>query len=314
MRAIVMKKTGGPEVLEISDVPELTPPRAHRVISVRKAGVNFADTHVRTGTYLADVELPYTPGNEVMGVDDQGRRVVALTRGGGYAEQVAAHRLTCWPVPDAVTDEQALALTLQGNTAWHLLHTCIKVSSTDTIVVSAAAGGVGTLAVQLAAQAGARVIGLASTPSRRALATELGASAVVDSRSDDLTEAVLDAAGGPVTAVLEMTGGQVHEQLLATLAPLGRMAVYGYAGGTPAPSSGRLLLERSLTVQGLWLPHLYSVRGALASSMETLFAAVAAGTLAPVLGQQWPLEQAAEAHRALENRTVTGKALLHVSD
>ncbi|MCW7941371.1 alcohol dehydrogenase [Streptomyces hygroscopicus] len=314
MRAVVMKSLGGPEVLEMADVPEPTPPRAHRVINVRKAGVNFADTHVRTGTYLADIELPYTPGNEVMGVDDKGERVVALTRGGGYAEQVAMHRMTCWPVPDDVTDEQALAVTLQGNTAWHLLHTCIRLTSSDTVVVSAAAGGVGTLAMQLAAQAGARVIGLASTSERRALATELGASAVVDSRADDLTQAVLDAAGGPVTAVLEMTGGRVHEQLLATLAPLGRMAVYGYAGGTPAPASGRLLLERSLTVQGLWLPHLYSVRGALANSMKELFDAVAAGTLRPVIGQEWLLKQASDAHRALENRTVTGKAMLHVSN
>ena len=313
MRAIVMKSFGGPEVLHITKTPDVTPPRAHRVISVRKAGLNFADVHVRTGTYLADVELPYTPGNEVMGIDDQGQRVVALTRGGGYAEQVAAHRLTTWAVPDGISDEQALALTLQGNTAWHLLYTCVGLTASDTVVIPAAAGGLGTLAVQLAARTGANVIGLASTPERRGLATQLGASAVVDSRADDLTQAVLDAAGGPVTAVLEMTGGRVHKELLATLAPLGRMAVYGYASGEPAPATGRMILERSLTVRGLWLPHLYAVRGALTESMTALFEATAAGTLRPIIGQQWPLEQAADAHHALESRTVTGKAMLHVS-
>ncbi|MFI5752463.1 zinc-binding alcohol dehydrogenase family protein [Streptomyces sp. NPDC051644] len=314
MRAIVMKSFGGPDVLQMTEAPEPNPPRAHRVINVRKAGLNFADVHVRTGTYLADVELPYTPGNEVMGIDDQGRRVVALTRGGGYADQVAAHRMTTWPVPDEISDEQALALTLQGNTAWHLLHTCVSLTASDTVVISAAAGGVGSLAVQLAAQTGARVIALASTPERRDLATRLGASAVVDSRADDLTQAVLDAASGPVNAVLEMTGGRVHEQLLATLAPLGRMAVYGYAGGEPAPAAGRVILEHSLTVRGLWLPHLYPVRGALAESMAALFGAAAAGTLQTITSQQWPLEQAADAHHALESRTVTGKAMLHVSD
>jgi NADPH2:quinone reductase len=308
-----MKSFGGPEVLQTAEAPDVTPPRAHRVISVRKAGLNFADVHVRTGTYLADVQLPYIPGNEVMGTDEQGQRVVALTRGGGYAEQAAAHRMTTWAVPDEVSDEQALALTLQGNTAWHLLHTCVGLTDSDTVVISAAAGGVGTLAVQLAAQRGARVIALASTPERRDLATRLGAFAAADSQTEDLTQAVLDAAGGPVTAVLEMTGGRVHEQLLATLAPLGRMAVYGYAGGTPAPAAGRMILERSLTVRGLWLPHLYAVRGALAQSMTALFDATAAGTLQPVTGQQWPLEQAADAHRALQSRTVTGKAMLHVS-
>ncbi|MEU6460096.1 zinc-binding dehydrogenase [Streptomyces sp. NPDC047065] len=312
MRAIVIKAFGGPEVLQATETPELELPRGHRLVNVRKAGVNFADVHVRTGTYLADVELPYIPGNEVMGVDDQGRRVVALTKGGGYAEQVAAHRMTTWQVPDDISDEHALALTLQGNTAWHLLHTCLKLSPSDTVVVSAAAGGVGSLAVQLAAQTGARVIGLASTSERRQLATSNGAAAVVDSQSEDLTEAVLEAAGGPVTAVLEMTGGRTHEQLLTALAPLGRMAVYGYAGGEPAPAAGRVILERSLTVQGLWLPHLYAVRGALAGSMAALFEAVSAGTL-KITTQQWPLEEAAAAHQALESRTVTGKAMLHVS-
>ncbi|MFF2902703.1 zinc-binding alcohol dehydrogenase family protein [Streptomyces sp. NPDC057966] len=312
MRAIVMKAIGGPEVLQAADAPEPQLPRAHRMIHVRKAGINFADVHVRTGTYLADIELPYVPGNEVMGMDDQGRRVVALTRGGGYASQVAAHRMTTWPVPDEVTDEQALALTLQGNTAWHLLYTCIGLTPSDTVVISAAAGGVGSLAVQLAAHTGARVIGLASTPERRTLASELGAAAVIDSRSDDLTQAVLDAAGGPVTAVLEMTGGRVHEQLLATLAPLGRMAVYGYADGTPGTAPGRMVLERSLTVRGLWLPHLYPVRGALSESMTALYNLVVAGQLRAITAHQWPLDQAADAHRALEARNITGKAMLHV--
>ncbi|MGW0493547.1 quinone oxidoreductase family protein [Streptomyces olivaceus] len=312
MQAIVMKSLGGPEVLQLADTPDPELPRAHKMINVRGAGVNFADIHVRTGTYLGETPLPWIPGNEVLGIDDQGRRVVALTRGGGYAQQTAAHRATMWPVPDDVSDDQALALTLQGNTAYHLLHTVLSVTASDTVVVSAAAGGVGSLAVQLAARTGARVVALASTPERRALALDLGATAAADSTTADLTTAVTDAAGGPVTAVLEMSGGRVHEQLLAALAPRGRMAVYGYADGAPAPSPGRLLLERSLTVSGFWLPSLYPVRGALQTSMTTLFKAVAAGTLRTLTTHTWPLAQAADAHRALESRTVEGKAILRV--
>ncbi|MFC8008477.1 zinc-binding alcohol dehydrogenase family protein [Streptomyces olivaceus] len=313
MQAIVMKSLGGPEVLQLADTPAPELPRAHKMINVHSAGVNFADIHVRTGTYLGETPLPWIPGNEVLGIDDQGRRVVALTRGGGYAQQTAAHRATMWPVPDDVSDDQALALTLQGNTAYHLLHTVLSVSASDTVVVSAAAGGVGSLAVQLAARTGARVVALASTPERRALALDLGATAAADSTADDLTTAVTDAAGGPVTAVLEMSGGRVHDQLLAALAPRGRMAVYGYAGeAAPAAASGRLLLERSLTVSGFWLPSLYPVRGALQTSMNVLFKAVAAGTLRTLTTHTWPLAQAADAHRALESRTVEGKAILRV--
>ncbi len=314
MRAIVLNEFGGPEVLRETDVQEPEPRPAHRLLRVRAAGLNYADIHVRQNSYLAPVTLPYIPGNEVIGVDDDGRRVVALTTGGGYAEAALAHRSTMWEVPEELTDHQALALTLQGHTAWHLLHTCLNLTDRDTVVIPAAAGGVGSLAVQLAAQAGARVVALASTPERRDLAARLGAQIVIDSTAEDLTGAVLDAANGPVSAALEMTGGRTHEQLLAALAPRGRMAVYGYAGGAPAPSDGRLLLQRSLTVTGFWLPSLYAVRGALDTSAKELFAKAVAGDLEVITGGEWPLAQAADAHRALEARTVTGKGILRVSN
>ncbi|MGW1377385.1 quinone oxidoreductase family protein [Streptomyces sp. NPDC002446] len=313
MRAIVMREFGGPDVLRLEDVPEPEPRSGHSLVDVTLAGVNYADVHVRGDTYLAPVELPYIPGNEVVGTVDGTRRVVGLCRGGGYAERALLHRRVTWDVPDAISDAQAVALALQGNSAWHLLFTSLRIAEGETVVVPAAAGGVGSLAVQLAARAGAKVIGLAGSPEKRKLAQELGAHAVVDSTAEDLTERILDAAGGPVEAALEMTGGVTFERTLAAVAPRGRMAVYGFAGGSLASVPTRELMARSLTLSGFWLPQLYADRTALPTSMRALFDAVADGSLKPLTGGVHPLGEAARAHHELAARTQTGKLALDVT-
>ncbi|KOG50054.1 quinone oxidoreductase family protein [Streptomyces decoyicus] len=310
MRAIVMREFGGPDVLRLEDVPEPAPRGGHSLVEVALAGINYADVHARGDSYLAPVELPYVPGNEVVGTVDGGRRVVGLCRGGGYAERTLLHRRVTWGVPDAISDEQAVALALQGNSAWHLLFTSLRLTAGETVVVPAAAGGVGSLAVQLAARAGAKVIGLAGSPEKRKLAEEFGAHAVVDSTAGDLTERILEAAGGPVEAALEMTGGVTFEQTLAAVAPRGRLAVYGFAGGELASVPTRTLMERSITVSGFWLPQLYADRTALPTSMRALFEAVADGTLKPLTGAVYPLGEAARAHHDLAARTQAGKLAL----
>ncbi|MFF2806903.1 zinc-binding alcohol dehydrogenase family protein [Streptomyces sp. NPDC058000] len=312
MRAIVMREFGGPDVLRLEDAPEPAPRAGHALAEVTLAGVNYADVHVRGDSYLAPVELPYIPGNEVVGTIE-GRRVVGLTRGGGYAERTLLHRRVTWDVPDAVSDEQAVALALQGNSAWHLLFTALRLTKGETVVVPAAAGGVGTLAVQLAARAGAKVIGLAGSAAKRQLALDLGAHAVVDSTAEDLTERILDAAGGPVEAALEMTGGATFARTLAAVAPRGRLAVYGFAGGELANVSTRELMERSLTVSGFWLPQLYGDRTALPTSIRALFDAVADGSLTTLTGTTYALGEAAQAHHDLAARTPTGKLALDVT-
>ncbi|MFE0381051.1 zinc-binding alcohol dehydrogenase family protein [Streptomyces inhibens] len=313
MRAIVMREFGGPNVLRLEDVPEPAPRGGHSLVDVTLAGINYADVHVRGDSYLAPVELPYTPGNEVVGTVDGTRRVVGLCRGGGYAEKALLHRRVTWDVPDAISDEQAVALALQGNSAWHLLFTSLRLTEGETVVVPAAAGGVGSLAVQLAARAGAKVIGLAGSPEKRKLAEELGAHAVVDSTAEDLTERILDAAGGPVEAALEMTGGVTFARTLAAVAPRGRLAVYGFASGDLASVPTRDLMERSITVSGFWLPQLYADRTALPTSMRALFDAVADGSLKPLTGAVHPLGEAARAHHDLAARTPTGKLALDVA-
>lgn len=310
MRAIAMDRFGGPEVLCLTEVADLRERGGHHLLTVRRAGVNYADVHVRGDTYLAPVKLPYIPGNEVIGTNADGQRFVGLTRGGGYAEQAHVHRRVAWAVPDDVSDDQAVALALQGQSAWHLLFSGVELLRGQTVLISAAAGGVGSIAVQLAKQVGAKVIALASTEEKRQLTTELGADATVDSTSDNLTAEILEAAGGQVHAALEMTGGQTLGQILAAVAPRGRMAVYGYASNQPADIPSQALMEKSITVSGFWLPNLYADRNALPHSMKALFGAVRAGALKPVLGGVYPLADASAAHAALAARSHTGKLSL----
>ncbi|MGW2686300.1 quinone oxidoreductase family protein [Streptomyces sp. NPDC001414] len=313
MRAITMHEFGGPEVLKLEEVPDPEPRRTEVLLDVTRAGINYADIHVRGNTYLAPVELPYIPGNEVVGTTPEGKRVVALTQGGGYAEKVAVRRSLHWEIPDSVSDQQAVPLALQGNTAWHLLFTVARVTEGEKVVIPAAAGGVGSLAVQLAAQVGAKVIALASTDEKRQLALDLGASAVVDSSTEeDLAERIKEAAGGPVHAALEMTGGSTLHQTVAALAPRGRLAVYGFASGELTNVEVHTLLQNSITMAGFWLPHLYAAeRGTLlARSTKGLFAAVSNGSLKVIDGGTYPLADAAEAHRSLSSRSATGKVSL----
>jgi NADPH2:quinone reductase len=304
-----MREFGGPEVLQLEEVSDPEPGRGQVLLSVRLAGVNFADVHVCRNTYLAPVDLPYIPGNEVVGCTPDGKRVVALTQGGGYAEKVAVHRLLNWEIPDGITDEQAVPLALQGNSAWHLLFTVAQVTKGEKVVIPAAAGGVGSLAVQLANRQGAKVIALASTPEKRELALELGAAAAVDSSDEEgLAERIREAAGGDVQAALEMTGGPTLHGTLQALAPRGRLAVYGFASGRLVDLPVHTLMEKSISVSGFWLPHLYSDRNLpLRASMRSLFDAVINGSLKIVHGGTFPLNDAPRAHHQLNSREGKGK-------
>jgi NADPH2:quinone reductase len=313
MRAIQITEFGGPEVLVVRDVPEPDVPEGAVPIDVSAAGVNYADTHQAENSYLAPAELPLVPGGEAVGTTPDGRRVVALLAGGGYAERAVAAPVAMWEVPDGVSDGQALALVLQGTTAWHLLRTSAQLRAGESVVVHAAGGGVGTLAVQLAKRFGAgRVIGVASSDEKRRLALRLGADAVVDAGADDLTGALREANGGArIDVVLEMVGGRTFQQSLDALAPFGRLVHFGQAGreGTPKVDPG-VLMGRSQGVLGFWLVHLLRRPELLGEAMADLFAAVLAGELEPVVGGTYPLEDARRAHEDLRARRSTGKLVL----
>ncbi|HEX8714069.1 MAG TPA: NADPH:quinone oxidoreductase family protein [Solirubrobacteraceae bacterium] len=313
MRAIQMTEFGGPEVLRLVELPTPEPGPDDVLIRVSRAGLNFADTHTRTNSYVRKAELPLVPGGEVAGVRaDTGERVVALVGDGGYAEYATAPRELVHPIPDALDDGTALAIVIQGLTAWHLYRTAGKVAAGESVVVHSAAGGVGSLAVQLGRALGAgRVIASASSSDKRALALELGADVAVDSNPDGLCERLIEANGGePVDVVFEMAGGASFEQSYAALAHFGRLVVCGIATQEPNEVRTGSLLRHSRAVVGFYLFHTLERPGLFADGLADLFARAARGELRAVIGATYPLAQAAQAHVDLRGRRTTGKLLL----
>ena len=313
MRAVQITEFGGPEVLTLTDLPDPVAAGGLEVLEVDTAGVNYADTHQVEDSYLSKTELPLVPGSEVVGRRADGTRVAAFAVGGGYAEKALVHPSMCFPLPDDVSDGQALALMVQGLTAWHLLRTSTHLAPGESVVVHAAAGGVGTLAVQLAKAWGAgRVIGVASSADKRALAASLGADATVDAGAPDLKAALQEANGGKkVDVVLEMVGGPTLDASLAALAPFGRLATFGMASRQPStPFTSGELMSKSRAVVGFWLAHCFSRPEMLQPQMAELLDLVADGRLVPVVGGTYPLSQARRAHEDLLSRASQGKLVL----
>jgi NADPH2:quinone reductase len=293
------------------EVPDPEPADGQVVVEVARSGVNFADTHATRNDYLAEQSLPLIPGGEICGRTSDGRRVAALLASGGYAQKVAVPGSWLVPVPDHVSDDQAASLLLQGITAHALVNRCARLEPGETIVVQAAAGGTGTLAVQLAKRAGGRVVALASSEEKRALATRLGADATADSRAGDLKTAILEANDGrPVDAVLEMSGGEAFEACLRTLAPFGRLVTFGIASREQNQVATGHLMRNSRAVIGFWAVHLISRRDEVAAIVADLFAAIEAGELEVIVGGVYPLSEAGRAHEDIAARGTSGKLLL----
>jgi len=313
VRAIQMSEYGGPEVLELVELPVPEPGDGEVLLRVSRAGVNFADTHRRTNTYLAKDELPLIPGSEVAGVrEDTGERAVAIVGRGGYAEYAIAPRAQTFAIPEGIDDATALAMLLQGLTAWHLYRTCGRVAAGESVVVHSGAGGVGSLAVQLGRPMGAgRVIATASTADKRALALRLGADVAVDGAPAALTERLVEAnLGEPLDVVFEMAGGAVFDQSLAALGPFGRLVSYGIASHETNTVRSGDLLRSSRSVVGFWLMHCLGRPAMIDEALADLFARVARGELHAVTGPAYPLAEAAQAQRDLAGRRTTGKATL----
>jgi len=314
VKAIQIEEFGGPEQLKLVEVPDPEASDGVVVVDVARCGMNWADTHAIRNDYLAEQELPLVPGAEIAGTAADGRRVAALMNNGGYAQKAAVPEALLVPIPDEVSDEQAAGLLLQGMTAHALLHYCAHVEKGETVVVEAAAGGTGSLAVQLAKRAGAKVIGLASSDEKRAVAERLGADATADSRADDLKEAILEANGGEkVDVVLHMSGTGFEAELHA-LNMLGRIVCFGNAARHPNELQTNYLLQTSKSVMGFWLVALVAQRQDLIASMiADLLGAVAAGDLEVTIGATYPLSEAARAHEDIQERGTIGKLLLDPS-
>lgn len=314
MKAVQIDEFGGPEKLRLVDAEDPVVREGEALVEVARSGINFADTHATRNDYLAEQSLPLIPGGEVSGRTADGRRVAALLASGGYAEKVAVPEAGLIPIPDEVDDDQAAALLLQGLTAMALVGRCAAIQPGETLVVEAAAGGTGALAVQLGKRAGAKVIGLASSEEKRALVERLGAEVTVDSRAPELGAAIREANGGArVDAVLHMSGGDAFDEELGILAPLGRMVVFGIASREQREVSTAALLRGSKAVIGFWLAHLLARRDLVAPMIGELLGIAASGELEVTVGDVYPLSEAARAHEDLVGRRTSGKLLLDPS-
>jgi NADPH2:quinone reductase len=344
-----MSEFGGPEVLQLVELPKPEPGPGEVLIRVTRAGMNFADVHTRTNSYVQKATLPLVPGGEVAGVrEDTGERVIALTRSGGYAEYAKAPAELVFPIPEGLDDGVALALMVQGLTAWHLYRTAGRVAQGESVVVHAAAGGVGSLAVQLGKPFGAgRIIAVASSEEKRQLALGLGADVAIDSEPvEGLTERLIEAnEGKEVDVVFEMAGGAVFEGSYRALAHFGRVVICGIASQEPNQVSTGSLLRHSRSLVGFYLFHCLeggaphsgahpeghrqavgrrptsraprhsrSARPDMwAEPLAELFARAVSGELQATVGHTYPLSEAAQAQIDMRERRTTGKLLLDPS-
>lgn len=312
MKAIRVEHFGGPEVMEYVDLTDPVPNEGQELISVTSIGVNYADTHQIENSYRVPQRLPLLPGLEVVGTITSGKRVLAPVSG-GYAQKALADKAQCLEIPDGVSDEQALAMLVQGTTAWHILKTVGHIKPGESVVIHAAAGGVGTVSIQLAKMWGARVIAVASSIDKQELAKSLGADVTVDANSADLSDAILAANNGKrVDIVLEMVGGKTFDASLAVLAPFGRLVTFGSASRVPAtPIAPTALLAGTKTVAGFWLGNCFGNPALINDVIIELFKLIEAGKLHPVVGPIFPLSQASEALRQVLARKTTGKVTLN---
>ncbi|MFE8700433.1 zinc-binding alcohol dehydrogenase family protein [Cytobacillus sp. FJAT-54145] len=322
MKAVQFTEYGGPDVLKVVDVDKPTPKENEVLIEVHAIGVNYADTARREGQYVVPTPLPFVPGAEVAGVVVEvgdkvtnikpGSRVVTLIGSGGYADYALADARSVIPLVEQLSYETAVALPLQGLSAYHILKTMGRLEEGETVLVHAAAGGVGTIAVQLAKIFGAgKVIATASSDEKLSLAKELGADVLINYTKDGWEKEVLEATGGKgVDVALEMAGGDVFNKTLKCLATFGRLVIYGVASGEQASFHPSLLMGRNQSVIGFFLPQIMRKPQLLQASLQELFTYLGDGRLQLKIGEVFSLDEAAKVHDLMQSRKTTGKLVL----
>jgi NADPH:quinone reductase len=321
MKAIVFDRVGGPEVMQLGEVPRPDVRPGMVLIKVHAIGVNFADTRFRQGTYVAKPKLPDTPGMEASGVveavgDDvtgfaPGMRVAAFTVK-AYAEYCQAPAAMVIPLPDFVSFVDGAAFPIQVLTAYHMLHTADTTGPGKTVLVHSAAGGVGIVAVQLAKIAGARVFGTVGDDAKKALVQAHGADAVINYTTEKFADEILRLTDGRgADLILDAVGKPTFEEGLRCLGLFGHLILYGRAGGPTDPLNVATLSAKSQKVSGFMVPAVTrNFPEKTRESAERCFALMREGRLKLHIGKTFPLAQAADAHRYLESRQSTGKLVL----
>ncbi len=320
MKAIQVQKPGGPEALQLVDLPVPKPKPNEAVVKISACGVNFIDVYVREGRYPAP--LPVVDGQEAAGVVTEigaevkqvkpGDRVAYTNVLGGYAEYAAVPAEKLVHVPKGVDDKHAAAAMLQGMTAQYLCHTTYPLKKGETALVHAAAGGVGLILVQMCHNLGARVIGTVSTEEKAKLAREAGADDVILYTQVDFEEETKRLTNNKgVDVVYDSVGKTTFDKSLNVLRPRGYMVLYGGSSGAVPPFDPMRLTQRgSLFLSRPSLAHYTASRAELEQRSGDVFGMIASGKLKLRIGHEYPLTQAQQAHRDLEGRKTTGKVLL----
>jgi len=323
MKAIKVEEFGEADVLRHVEVERPVPGEGEVLIDVRSAGVNYADTMRRRNQYVESQDLPFVPGSEVAGVvaevgdgvDDvsAGDRVVTLLGTGGYAQFAVAPARSLIPIPEDLDFDRAAAIPLQGLTAYHCIKTSGALKEGESVLVHAAAGGVGTLSVQMAKLLGAgTVIATASSERKLDLVRSLGADILIDYTEEGWPERVREATDGKgADIILEMVGADFPEKNLKCLNVFGRMVVFGAASGERGTIVPASLMNQCHAVVGFYLPQIMRRPDLFVPSLQEVLAWISSGDLKLTIGDTYPMEQAAEAHADLEGRKTTGKLLLN---
>jgi NADPH2:quinone reductase len=301
MKAVVLDQE---RRLELRDVPEPEVADGQLLVDVRAVGVNYADVLIREGRYPQPPPLPYIPGSEIAGETEDGRRVLAFIRieGGGFAERAVAEREWVFDLPEAATFEQGAAFLLAFLTAWIPLTRQAPVRPGARVLVTAAAGGVGSAGVQVAKALGAEVVGAVGSEEKLSVVRALGAEAVTYDAIEELE---------PFDVILDQVGGELFGGMLRLLRPLGSVVAVGFAGGAWKPVDPALLVGRNVTACGFYLGRLMKFRPDLVQdAVRELLERWTAGDLAPVVGATFPLADADEALRTVAERRSTGKVVL----
>ncbi len=341
MKAAVVTAYGPPEVLHIREVPTPDPAPTQVRIRVRSIGLNFADVFARMGLYPGVPRPPFTPGIEVAGeiercganVRDRsvGEHVIAFTPFNGYAEYVCVSATRAFPIPAELSWETAASLLVTSLTAWHGLVTLAGVRKGERVVIHAAAGGVGTVAVQLAAHRGAEIFATAGSKEKLELARSLGADHVIDYTREDFAEVVRSATDGyGADVIYDSVGGRIFKRGWRLLAPMGRYVLYGFAAAAGPRRMNWFRAAREAWAMRLPLAYTWPSRNIslhafnlffLASKTDELNAAASAlldlyqrNVLKPVIGATFPFERIADAQACLQSRASVGKVVVLVGD
>jgi NADPH2:quinone reductase len=324
MRAVIVKSPGGIDQLEVAELPSPVPGPGEVLIDVAYCGLNWADTMIRVGTYPHPFTYPVVPGLEVSGTVaavgprvtrvHPGDRVIGFNeKGGGYAEQFVCAQEGVIPLPAAMSLQQAAAFPVQALTAWHMLHTIGHIEPGQWVLVHAIGGGVGLWCTQLAVRAGARVIGTVGTPGKQRRPLELGATRVVQSRTESFEDAVREMTGGAgVDLVIDSLGARTLDRSFDVVRKLGHVVSIGEAEGVPYQNIRERLLPRSLTFTRFHLGHVDPASRAWVAGLAQVVGGILDRSLVVPIEQTYPLDYAREMHAHIESRQLSGKLLLAV--